>query len=370
MGLTLLESPTDDEQGQKRVQAVLRAELEAMGYEAVLVPADEFADHLMARRPGVPGDPPTQLLVGHSDTVWPIGTLAKMPAREVNGRIYGPGTFDMKSGLTQAIIALRALHALGETPQIEPVLFVNTEEEVGSPESRAPIAELAKSAERAIVLEPSFGPRGLVKTARKGVSRFHVSAHGRAAHSGLEPSKGASAILALAQAVVELHAMNDLARGTTVNVGIFEGGTRPNVIPAYAHVQVDVRATSVADADEIARAIHRLQPTVGGVTFEVEDCESAPPLERTARNRELWQTVRQVGGDLGLDLDHASAGGASDGNTTSIYTATIDGMGAVGDGAHAVHEHVEIDASLDRAALLALLLMTPTRGSEAGGATA
>ena len=362
--LASVESPTEDVEGQRRVQAILRRELESLDFQVSLRSADGFADHFLARpRGGSSG--PTQLLVGHCDTVWPLGTLADMPVVVENGRVRGPGTFDMKSGLAQAVVALRTLRTLGRTPSVAPVLFVNTEEEVGSPTSRRPIAELARDASRAIILEPSYGPDGKVKTARKGVARFRLRAKGRSAHSGLEPSKGASAILALAHAVVELHSLSDLRDGTTVNVGVIGGGMRPNVVPAHAHAQIDVRTTTNRIAAEVARAIHALTPKVPGVTFEIEDSESAPPLERTERNLRLWETVRSLGRSLGMELEDTTAGGASDGNTTSAHAPTIDGMGAVGDGAHAAHEYIEIDPSLDRAALLALLLLAPEDGARA-----
>ena len=357
--LASVESPTDDEEGQRRVQAILRSELGDLGYRTDQITAESFADHLVARRVGAASQTASQLIVGHCDTVWPVGTISEMPVTQANGCIHGPGTFDMKSGLAQTIVALRTLQTLDLTPEVEPVLIVNTDEEVGSPTSRAPIAELAERAVRAIIMEPSYGPEGKIKTARKGVARFLIRAVGRSAHSGLEPAKGASAILALAQAVIELHALNDPQHGTTVNVGILQGGTRPNVVPAFARAHVDVRATSVKNSDLVARAIKNLVPSVPGVSFSVETCESAPPLERTERNVRLWETVCGLGATLGFKLEHTTAGGASDGNTTSAHAPTIDGMGAVGDGAHATHEHIEIDPSLDRAALLALLLMAP-----------
>ena len=367
--LTSVESPTEDVDGQLGVQEILRTELAELDYDSSSVPARNFADHLVARPSYMSPAAPTQLIVGHCDTVWPLGTLNDMPVRVEDGCLRGPGAFDMKCGLAQAVMALRALRSIGAAPEIAPVLFVNSDEEVGSPDSRDRIVEHARGASRAIVLEPSFGPTGLVKTSRKGVSRYRFSARGRAAHSGLEPAKGASAVLAIAHAITELHALNDLSDGTTVNVGVVRGGTRPNVIPERAHAQIDVRVTSVARAEQIDHAIRSLVPKVPRVSFEVEACESAPPLEPTERNLELWQVVRELGDQLGIELDHTSAGGASDGNTTSQFTPTIDGMGAVGDGAHAVHEHIVIDPSLDRAALLALLLLAPaTEAPAANGA--
>jgi glutamate carboxypeptidase len=265
----------------------------------------------------------------------------------------------MKGGLAVAVFALRALHDLGYEPQVTPVLFINSDEEVGSPESRGNVRRLARAACRAFVLEPALGLAGLVKTARKGVGRFDLTITGRPAHAGLEPEAGASAILELAQVIPVLHGLNDPERGITVNVGVIDGGVRPNVVAPKARASVDVRVRTVEDGRRLQERILGLQPTLPGVRMTVEGGIHVPPMERTARNLRLWETARSAGAELGMELDHALAGGGSDGNTTSQYTATLDGLGCVGDGAHAEHEHVEIGPSLDRCALLARLLLAP-----------
>jgi len=357
--LVCIESPTDAREPQRAVQSLLADALQAVGFRTRLTTGRTSGGCLLAaparRRRGVP----LQLLLGHSDTVWPGGTLASMPVLREDGRLFGPGTFDMKAGLSNAVFALRALRELELDPPAAPVVFVNSDEEIGSPESRHLVALLARRARRAFVLEPSFGPSGLLKTARKGVGGYEIRIRGKAAHAGLDPSAGASAILELGRVIEALDALNDSASGTTVNVGVVSGGTRPNVVAAEARAQVDVRAATEADASRVDATIQGLRATVPGVKVEVRVERRVPPLERTARNVQLWEHAAEAAEALGMELGQTAVGGGSDGNTTSLFTATLDGLGAVGDGAHALHEHVLIDATVDRCALLVLLLMTP-----------
>lgn len=361
--LVAVESPTDEPATQRPVQAILREALAEIGFESRYVPGrGRSGGHLYARpatrRRGVPA----QLLVGHTDTVWPVGTLPTMPVRRVDDRLHGPGTLDMKGGLSVAVFALRALHDLGYEPMVTPVVFFNSDEEVGSPDSRPLVRRLARAACRAFVLEPALGVTGLVKTARKGVGRFEITITGRPAHAGLEPEAGASAILELSHVIQVLHALNDPERGVTLNVGVIDGGVRPNVVAPRARASVDVRVRTLEDGRWVEEQILALQPSIPGVKMAVEGGIRVPPLERTERNLRLWETARTAGAELGMELDHALAGGGSDGNTTSQYTATLDGLGCVGDGAHAEHEHVRIGPSLDRCALLARLLLAPPPG--------
>jgi glutamate carboxypeptidase len=301
-----------------------------------------------------------QLLLGHCDTVWPLGTLATMPvAVTADGRLTGPGVYDMKAGLVQGIFALRALADLGLAPPLVPLLFVSSDEEVGSDESTRKIERLARRAARVLVLEPSLEPGGRLKTERKGIASFTVTVHGRAAHAGLEPEKGASAVLEMAHQVLRLHALSDPARGVTVSVGTIQGGIRRNVIPPEARAVVDVRTVRLADAAAVERAIRGLTPVVPGTRIEVEGGLERAPLERTPRNQALWEQAREVGRRLGLELEEGSAGGGSDGNTTSPLAPTLDGLGPVGDGAHAAHEFVWVDRMPERAALLAALMLEP-----------
>jgi glutamate carboxypeptidase len=353
------ESPTDVVESQEGVQGQLIAALGDIGFVTRRVSGKQTGGHLFA----VPHDRergrPAQLLMGHTDTVWPMGTLATMPVTQTDGILSGPGTFDMKGGLVQGIFALRALKALGLEPPATPVWLINSDEETGSPESRRYVRMVARRVARAFILEPALGPAGDLKTARKGVGRFLVRIHGKAAHSGLDPTGGASAIQELANVIHQLHALTDLERGVTINVGVVSGGTRPNVKAALAEADVDVRVLTMADGEAISLAIRGMTAKTDGTSLEISGGMEAPPLERTPRNRKLWEAAQAAATRLGIEVGEAISGGGSDGNTTSQYTATLDGLGPLGDGAHARHEHVIIAQMPERAALLAELLMSP-----------
>ena len=360
--LALVESPSVEPAFQEPILAILSGELAELGYVVRRISGrKKSGGHIYARpkkrKRGLYG--PVQLLLGHCDTVWPLGSLVEMPVEVGDGVVKGPGVYDMKGGLAQMIYALRALRELGLEPSVTPVVFVNSDEEVGSPESTRHIRRLARLADRAFVLEPSLGSTGKLKTARKGVGRFTFSIQGQAAHAGLEPGGGASAILELSHLIQTLHALNDPSRGTTVNVGMVEGGLRPNVVAPNSRAMVDVRVPTREEARRVEEAIFSLVPVTPGVTLRVEGRIGRPPMERTPRNRLLWETARKLGPRIGVKLEEAMAGGGSDGNTTSLFAATLDGLGAVGSGAHARHEFVYTDKMVERSALLALLLMEP-----------
>lgn len=362
--LCRVESPSDRPETQAGVHDLLRPAFEELGFDVEILPGETTGDHFLAVPRKLDDASPTQLLVGHSDTVWPLGTLDRMPVRLVDGRLEGPGTLDMKGGLTSVVMALRTLRALDLHPSVAPIVFINADEEIGSPDSKKHVRRLAQQASRAFIVEPPLGLDGLIKTARKGVGNFTITLRGRAAHAGLDPLSGASAILELSHLIQKLDALNDHEHGTTVNVGRVGGGTRPNVIAAEARADVDVRVITVADGEEIEERIRALDAENRDVTLDIEGGIRVPPLERTPRNRSLWQAARRAGSEMGLDLDEALAGGGSDGNTTSLYTATLDGLGCVGDGAHADHEHILVAPSLERCALLARLLMAPVEAGE------
>lgn len=356
--LVQVESPSVDPHAQEQLFALLATLLADLDHTVFRLPGRHTGGLLVSRPRIRDRGRGLQLIVGHSDTVWPHGTLQGRPFRVRDGRAWGPGTYDTKAGLVQAIVALRALQALGLEPPLTPVLLINADEETGSLETGRHVERIAKRARRAWVLEPSLGPEGHLKTARKGVGHFTVVVRGRAAHAGLEPERGVNAIVAMASLIGELHALNDPARGTTVNVGEVSGGTRRNVIPAEARIEVDARAWTIAEADRITDAIRRSVPRVEGATVEVRGGFVKPPLERGEATLALWESARTAAAQLGIPLDHGSAGGASDGNLTAKHCPTLDGLGAVGDGAHATHEHVVVDRMPERAALLALLLMS------------
>lgn len=364
--LVCLESPSHDPAAQEPVFARLAAELAASGMRTRRLPGKVYGGQLWAvrrqRRRGAPGPVPAQLLLGHCDTVWPVGTLAAMPAEVRAGRLYGPGVYDMKAGLVQGIFALRALHDLGLAPAVEPAFFINSDEEVGSLESSPRVERLARRMRRVFVLEPSLGPAGDLKTRRKGSLRFTLRTFGRAAHSGLDPEKGASAIRELARMIDRLYALEDPARGVTVNVGVIAGGLRANVVAPEARADLDIRVLAADDAARIEREVLALNGTAAetpGTRIEVEGGIDRPPLESTPGNRALFAAARLRAEELGIALGEATAGGASDGSLTSRFTPTLDGLGAIGDGAHAADEHVVLDRLPERAALLASLLLEP-----------
>ncbi|MDJ0958073.1 MAG: M20 family metallopeptidase [Arenicellales bacterium] len=357
--LTLCESPSTAPETQVRMRQLLVDAFEDIDYSSQRINGRASGGHLYARPKRRTPNQPTQLLLGHYDTVWPVGTLKNMPFDVDDNVVRGPGVYDMKGGIAQMVFALKALSELGISPSVAPVVFLNSDEEIGSRESGRNIQRLAQCVDRVYVLEPSLGLNGKLKTTRKGVGRFHVVIKGKAAHAGLDPKAGASAILELSHVIQYLFALNDADKGTSVNVGTVDGGLRPNVVAPQSEAVVDVRVSTHADAERVQRAINELKPTTPGVTLEITGRIGRPPMEATDRNQKLWEVARRLGSEIGLDLEQGMAGGGSDGSSTSNFTATLDGLGAVGDGAHAHHEFLYIDKTIERAALLALLLAAP-----------
>ena len=339
---------------------LLTRELEGAGFRTRRIPGYGTGDHLYAlprrRRKGRP----YQLVLGHVDTVWPLGTVRARPPQRDDNLFYGAGAYDTKGGLVQLAFALAALNDLDLEPTLTPVLLLNSDEEIGSLDSGRHIRGLARGAARALVLEPPAGRAGLLKTRRKGVERFDFVVKGRAAHAGTNPDEGVSAILELSHQVQELFALSDPEQGVTVNVGTIDGGLRPNVVAPEARALVDVRAPTEAAAREVARSIDALAPERSGTTLTVHHGSGRPPMPATDRNRALFRRAQRHARSIGLHIEEAPlVGGASDANLTSGLTATLDGLGAVGDGAHAPDEHVVISTLPERAALLALLLLDP-----------
>lgn len=357
--LVAAESPSTVPRAQGPVLDLLALALEDAGLVVRRLPGRTTGGHLFALPRRRPRGAPFQLLLGHCDTVWPLGTVETMPVRVEGDVVRGPGAFDMKGGLAQMALALRALRDLDLIPSVTPAVFVNSDEEQGSPESTRHLLRLARRADRALVLEPALGPEGKLKTTRKGVGRFVVRVVGRGAHGGLDPEAGASAILELSHVIQELYALADAGRGISVNVGQVEGGLAANVVAAEGRAVVDVRVPALGDAGRMERAIRSLRARTPGTRLEILGGFGRPPMEATPRNRALWEAARLAGASLGLRLEEGPSGGASDGNTTSQVTATLDGLGPVGDGAHAAHEFVRLDSLVERAALLVLLLLLP-----------
>ncbi|MGD8340136.1 MAG: M20 family metallopeptidase [Gammaproteobacteria bacterium] len=357
-----IETPSDVPESQQPMLELLAESFDEIGYRTTRLPARRrFGGHLYARptRSKPASARQWQLLLGHCDTVWKLGTLERMPVVRDGDVLKGPGVYDMKAGLVEILFALRALRELGLEPSVEPVVFINSDEEVGSRESTRYIRALARGADRALVMEPSLGLGGKLKTARKGVGRFVVKVKGKAAHSGLDPTAGASAILELSHVIQKLFALNDPERGASVNVGVIDGGVRANVVAPESSAIVDVRVATHEDAERIQAAILALEAETPGVALEVQGSVGRPPLEHTTENRQLWRIAVDLAEELDFALEEAMAGGASDGNTTSLYTATLDGLGAVGDGAHADHEQIFVSLLPQRCALLATLLLEP-----------
>lgn len=353
------ESPSSRPETHDDVRRVLRLALAQVGYDSRETGVPDKPRHVFARPADRPRRKPSQLLVGHYDTVWPVGTVKERPFSIDGNVMHGPGSFDMKGGLAQIVLALSAIRELGLDPPVVPVVFINADEEIGSRSSTRYIRWLAQCADRALVMEPALGERGDLKTERKGIGRFTITVYGKAAHAGLDPEGGASAILELAHVIQTLFALNDVDRGITVNVGTVDGGIQPNVIAPHSKAVVDVRVPTIADGEAIERRIHSIKPENPEVRLHIEGSIGRPSMEATPRNQVLWHLARDLGKEIGLDLHGVRAGGGSDGNTTSQYTATLDGLGAVGAGAHAIHEHLLIDKTVERAALLALLLLAP-----------
>ena len=297
------------------------------------------------------------LALGHSDTVWTLGTLRAMPFRESGGRLWGPGVFDMKAGLAFFIFAMRALRDLDIPVARKVVLQVNADEEVGSPSSRPLTEAAARQSDYVLVLEPAAGLRGKVKTARKGVGNYNVIVRGRAAHAGLDFEHGASAIVEMARQIEIIARFPKLDRGVTVNPGVIRGGTRGNVVAAECQVEIDIRTPRERDGEYLARKFGALKTVDKRCSIEVKGGLNRPPMERSAGTRGLFRKARGLAAELGVALEETSAGGGSDGNfTAALGVPTLDGLGAVGEGAHAVNESILIDRIPDRTALLAKLV--------------
>jgi glutamate carboxypeptidase len=357
--LVEVESPTDNKAGVDRLGSLLAGRFEGLGGHAKFHRTQNFGDHLQVDFPGKSGGKPVMLL-GHLDTVYPLGTLKTMPFNIADGRVRGPGSFDMKSGIAfmmHAIEALRTWHG-DELPRPVTVLLVS-DEEVGSDTSRHITENLAKKSAAVLVLEPAYGPKGAVKTARKGVGEYLLKVTGKAAHSGLDFEEGESAIIELARQILEISKLTDVKRGITLNVGTVQGGTRSNVIPAEASAVVDARVMRMKDAAGLDRKVHSLKAFNRKCKLEISGGMNRPPLERTPMVAALYKKASDIAKQLGWKLEEAAVGGGSDGNlTAALGIPTLDGLGGVGEGAHATHESILISELPRRTALLAQLIET------------
>ncbi len=347
-----IESPSDNKLAADRMGALLAARFEALGGRAHVHRAEDFADSVQIDFPGREQTKPV-LLLGHFDTVYPLGTLATMPCHVADGRLHGPGVLDMKCGIALMLYAIQALQTWHAGLPRPVTVFLVSDEEVGSHSSRRITEALARESAAVLVLEPA-GPRGAVKTARKGVGEYILYVKGIAAHAGLDPGKGHSAIVELARQITAVFKLNDLRRGLSVNPGVIRGGTRTNVIAAAATVEIDVRIKKAKQAATLDRKFRSLKPFDKHCRLSIEGGINRMPMERTAGVAALYKKAQAITRQIDWKLEEAAVGGGSDGNfTAGMGIPTLDGMGGVGEGAHAVHEHIVISALPRRALLLA-----------------
>lgn len=354
------ESPSHDKPAVDAMGELVAREWRQRGATVKILPQTNRGNHVRVEVWSGEGRPDGQILVlGHLDTVYPHGTLAKMPFRLSAGRAWGPGTFDMKGGLVLALFAFDALKAAGIQPRKRFVFLWTSDEEIGSATSRPIIEKEARQSDAVLVLEPSFGAEGRLKTSRKGVGHAELIVSGRAAHAGINPQDGVNAVHELALQIARLMKMNDPRRGITVQATVVSGGTVSNVVPDQARAEIDIRLARLGDARGIERKLHALRPILKGARLEVRGGVNRPPLERTAAVAARFRHAQLLSAEMGLKLGEASTGGGSDGNFTgAIGVPTLDGLGAIGDGAHTPHEHVIIRKLPERTALIAGLLAT------------
>jgi glutamate carboxypeptidase len=356
--LARCESPSDQPQAVNRFLNLLAGRLEGAASMKTL-PGGRFGNHLRCefKLPGAKSDTGKILVLAHSDTVWPLGTLAQMPIHQEDGRLWGPGVLDMKSGIAFFVYAILILRTL-EIPVRRNILFqVNSDEEVGSHTSRPLTEEAAQQSALALLLEPGTGLKGKLKTARKGVGDYSVTVKGRASHAGVDFRAGASAVIELARQIPKISAFTNLKEGITVNPGVIAGGTRTNVVAAEARVDVDIRIAKTKDAAALDKKFRSLRPFDKRCSIQVEGGLNRPPMERSPGIRALFQKARACAKELGVSLEESATGGGSDGNfTAALGVPTLDGLGGVGEGAHASNESILLDRIADRTALLAMLL--------------
>lgn len=356
--LVSAESPSYDKAAVDGCAKIVAAEWRRRGARVTILRQRQRGNHVRAELWLGRGRPEGQVLVlGHMDTVYALGTLARMPFRIARGRAWGPGTFDMKSGLVIALYAAEAFRRAHIVPRKRFVFLWTSDEEIGSQSSRGIIEREARRSNAALVLEPAFGPAGRLKTERKGVGTVELVVKGRAAHAGINPQDGVNAVHELALQIEQLIRLNDPRRGITLQPTVIEGGQFSNVIPERAHAKLDVRVARLADARWLQEKLRKVRPILKGASLKVHGGISRPPLERTAAVRNLFKHAQRLARGMGIALSEASTGGGSDGNfCAALGVPTLDGLGGVGSGAHSPREHVFIRALPERAALLAGLL--------------
>ena len=351
--LVSIESPTSDKAAVDRCGAEFRRIAAGIGMRVRVEPRSEAGDHSVVE---IGEGRPRILLVGHVDTVWPHGQIARMPLVRKDGRLCGPGTLDMKVGVSMGLLATRAVFETAPPPSGTIAMLVTSDEETGSDSSRGLIEAEALASDAVLVLEPALAG-GPLKTSRKGIGQYQLAVTGVSAHAGVDPGKGVSAIRELARQIIAVEALHDLDRGVSVNVGVVSGGTRPNVVAEEAVAIVDVRAPTLDDAARIDAAFRALRPVLPGARLAVTGGFERPPMERSAGVVALYEHAQAAAAELGQTIAEGGTGGGSDGNiTAALGVPTLDGLGGVGDGAHALHEHVLLDTLVPRTSLLAALI--------------
>jgi glutamate carboxypeptidase len=351
-----LESPSNDKAAVDRLSRVLAERFAVVGASTEFLPRQDRGD-LLRMVWGEGQEPGQTMVLCHMDTVFGVGEIAKNPLRIENGRLYGPGTSDMKAGFTLLLWALRCMKELGLQPKRKVLALLTSDEEIGSHAAREVIEEEARRSAIALIAEPAMPPKGALKTWRKGTADYHIYITGKPAHSGADPTKGISAVEELAHHILTLQKLTDMSVGTIVNVGVIKGGSRSNIVAPDAEAHIDVRFMSMEEAQRIDGIMKGLKPVVPGAVLRVEGGINRPPMVRTDATVALFQKAQALAAELGFTVDEMGTGGASDGNFTSgVGCPTIDGLGACGDGLHTFEEYVVVDSLPERAALLVRLL--------------
>lgn len=349
-----LESFTSDKQGTDALSDYLIQRLRELGAETTVIPQDQVGNHVVADIEGGEG---RIMLLCHMDTVWPKGTIEKRPFTVKEGLAYGPGILDMKAGIAIALHALETLRTHGMQPKHKIKIVLNSDEETGSTSSRQLIEEEARKSDQVFCLEPGAGKKGALKTGRKGVGMFQVKVTGKAAHAGNEPEKGISAIEEMAHQILRLHSLTDFSRGTTVNVGVLQGGAVRNQVAAFAEALVDLRVTTTAEAVRVEREILNASPVLNDALVEVTGSLNRPPMERTESTAMMLNWVKEFADPLGIHLEETQVGGGSDAQfVAALGIPVLDGMGGVGEGPHADHENIVVSELPRRVALLASIM--------------
>lgn len=354
--LVNMETPPNEPESHRKLFEILVDELQQLKYRTEIYPGKQSGGQLFARPAGNTAAG-YQMMLGHIDTVWPRGMLEEMPFKRDGNTVSGPGIFDMKAGIAMMLTALKVLKEKELNPPLQPVLFINSDEETGSDDSKNRILLLAKVMKRVYVLEPALDRDGKIKTRRKGVGHFNLRVKGKSSHAGIEPEKGSSAILELSYLIQKLFNLNDPERGITVNVGKIDGGISTNVVAPESSAEIDVRVLRKKDANHIEKEISKLTSHTPGTSVEITGGFGRQPMVQNERNRRLWKSAKRCAKLLDMKVKQGTSGGASDGNFTSQYAATLDGLGAVGEGAHSPNEKIYLEETLQRTALLTLLLI-------------